>query len=61
MIGERPGKRAVDLAHHLQRAWIVAADDDAVGPLEIVDRRALAQEFRVGDDREIGIRVGLAR
>ena len=26
--------------------------------LEILDRRALAQEFRIGDDRDIG--VGLA-
>ena len=31
------------------------ADDDAVGPLEIVDRRAFAQEFRIGDDGEFGV------
>ena len=32
----------------------------AVGALEIADRRAFAQEFGVGDDGELGLRVGLA-
>ena len=36
------------------------ADDDAVRPLEVVDRGALAQEFRIGDDGEIGVRPFLA-
>jgi hypothetical protein len=32
-----------------------------VGPHEILDRRALAQEFRVGGDIEAGIRQGFAQ
>jgi ABC-type cobalamin/Fe3+-siderophores transport system ATPase subunit len=34
-------------------ARIIGPDDDPVGPLEIPDRRPFAQEFRVGDDRDI--------
>ena len=54
------GQRPVDLAHHLARALVVGADHDAVGELEVADRRALAQEFRIGDDRDVGRRLGLA-
>ena len=53
-------ERPVELAHHLPRAVALGADDDAVGAHEIVDRRALAQELRIGDDVEVGLRVGLA-
>ena len=48
-------ERAIDLAHHIARAVAVAADDDAVGPAEIADGRAFAQEFRIGGDVEFGI------
>ncbi len=34
------------------------ADDDAVGPLEILDRRALAQELGIGGDLEVEGRAG---
>ena len=40
-------ERTIDLAHHFAGARIADADDDAVGPLEIVDRRAFAQKFRI--------------
>ena len=43
-------ERPVELGHHLARARVVGADHDAVGMLEVLDRRALAQEFRVGHD-----------
>ncbi len=39
----------------------MATDDDAVGPLEVVDRGAFAQEFGVGHDGEFRIRVVLAQ
>jgi hypothetical protein len=52
-------ERAVDLGHDLGRALGLDADDHAVGPHEIVDRRALAQEFGVRGDVELGVRVGL--
>ena len=42
-------QRAIDLAHHLAPIFVLGADDDAVGPLEVADRRAFAQEFGVGD------------
>jgi hypothetical protein len=53
-------QRPIDLAHHLAPEFILGADDDAVGPLEIADGRALAQEFGVGDDGELVARSGLA-
>ena len=54
MIGERVEiERAINFRHHFARARIVGADHDAVGMLEVADRRALAQEFRIGDDGEI--------
>ena len=52
-------ERAVDVGHDLARALVVGADDDAVGPLEVVDGGALAQELRVRHDRELGVRPGL--
>ena len=54
-------KRPVDFGHHGARRFIVAADDDAVRVLEIVDRRAFAQEFRVGDDVHVGFRPHVAQ
>ena len=53
-------QRAIDLRHHRLGALVLDADDDAVGALEILDRRAFAQEFGIGDDVEIRLRVGLA-
>ena len=49
-------ERAVDFPHHLAGAFGVAADHHAVGPPEILDRRAFAQEFRIGGDVEIARR-----
>ncbi len=53
-------ERPVDFAHHRLGALILQAEDNAVRPLEIGDRRALAQEFGVRDDGEIGVRPRLA-
>ena len=53
-------ERPVELGHHLAGALVLGADDDAVRPLEVGDGRALAQEFRVGDDGEVAVRPGLA-
>ena len=54
-------ERPVDLGHDRHGALVVGADDDAVGTLEIVDGRAFAQEFRVGDDGEVGVRAAVSR
>ena len=48
-------KRPVDFRDHGARPRIVGADHDAVGMLEILDRGAFAQEFRIGDDLDIGV------
>ncbi len=48
-------ERAVELRHHLLGALVRGADDDAVGMLEVLDRRALAQEFRVRHHRDVGV------
>ena len=40
-------ERAIELAHHFARAFVIGADDDAIRALEVADGRALAQEFRV--------------
>ncbi len=53
-------ERAVNLVHDALCPRFVRADDDAVGALEVGDRRAFAQEFRVGHDRELRIRTGFA-
>ena len=50
-------ERPVDFGHHLARALVVGADDDAVGVLEVLDRRAFAQKFRIGDDDDVGLRA----
>ncbi len=46
------GERRVELAHHLGAARIVGADDDAIGPQEVVDGGALLEELGVADDAE---------
>ena len=53
-------QRPIDLAHDGARAFVVGADHDAVGMPEIFDRRAFAQEFRIGDDVEVGVGPRLA-
>ncbi len=53
-------ERAVDLPHHLPRPVAVAADDDAVGPPEILDRRSLAQEFGVRGHVELRLGIAVA-
>jgi hypothetical protein len=52
-------QRTVDIAEHFSRALVGGADHDAVGKLEVADRRALAQKFRVGGHHHVGRRVGL--
>ena len=42
------------------RARSSGADHDAVGKLEVADRGALAQKFRVGGNHQIGGRIGFA-
>jgi hypothetical protein len=53
-------QRPVDIAEHLASALVRGADHDAVGEFEVADGRALAQEFRIGRDHDIGRRIGLA-
>ena len=53
-------QRPVELAHHPARPLVLGADHDAVRPLEVLDRRALAQEFRIRHHREIGVGAELA-
>jgi hypothetical protein len=45
-------ERRVQLAQQRGRALILRTDDDAVRAHEILDRRALLQELRIGDDTE---------
>ena len=54
-------KRPVDLRKHGAGARIFGADHDAIGMLEILDRGALAQEFGIGDDLDLGIGTLLAQ
>ncbi len=53
-------ERPVDFGDHLLRTLVVGADHDPVRMLEVADRRALAQELRIGGDDDIGRRIGLA-
>jgi len=53
-------ERAVELAHYFTGALVLAADDHAVRPFEVVDGRALAQEFGVGGHGEFGLGRGAA-
>ena len=53
-------ERAIDLHHRRAGPLVVQPDHDPVGPLEILYRRALAQELGIGHYREIGIGTGLA-
>ena len=48
-------KRPIQFAHYIARARVLAADDDAVRMLEVLDGGALAQELRVGHHRAIGL------
>ncbi|MCY1172163.1 hypothetical protein D9M73_122940 [compost metagenome] len=45
-------KRTIDIAHHLLGTRIVGADDDTIGAFEVSDRSTLAQELRIGHDRD---------
>ena len=49
-------ERPIDVAHHRAGAIVRSADDDPVGVLEVRDRGAFAQEFRIGDDDDVGVR-----
>ena len=53
-------QRAIEVRHHHPRPLVLDADDDPVRPLEIVDRRAFAQELGVGDHRDIRLGAGAA-
>lgn len=46
--------------HHIADVRALGADHDAVGPLEVLDDEAFAQEVRIGHDGEIGTRVHVA-
>ena len=52
-------KRPVELGHYFARADIVTTEDDSIRMLEILDRRALAQKFRIRHDGNIGVRPRL--
>ena len=43
-------KRCVDGSHYLHRPWMVGTNNNAVGPLKVLDRGTLFKEFRVGDN-----------
>ena len=49
-------ERAIERPHDRAGALAVGADHDPVGPHEILDRRALAQKFRIGGDVEPALR-----
>ncbi len=51
----------VERTHQLGGARIVGADDDPVGLHEVADRRALLQEFGIGDDVELDLGAALPR
>ena len=53
-------QRAVEPRQHVAGAVGLGADDHPVGPHEIADRAAFAQEFRVRRDVEIELRTGVA-
>ena len=48
-------KRPVDFGEHGAGARVVGADHDAVRVLEVLDRGAFAQKFRIGDDLDFGV------
>ena len=50
----------VELGHHGAGAVVLHPHDDAIGALEVLDRRPLAQELRVGDHGDVGLRAGFA-
>ncbi len=54
-------KRPIELRDHGARAHVVGADDDAVGMLEILDRGALAQEFRIRHHLDVGVGARVAQ
>ena len=54
-------ERPVERAEHAAGVLAVGADHDAVGPHEILDRRTLAQEFRVRGDIEAVFRQPVAQ
>ena len=49
-------QRTVDIRKHVAGVGVIGADDDAVRVLEVLDRRAFAQEFRIGDDSHRDVR-----
>src|SRR5690606_29818802 len=50
---DRRGDADVERRHPHGGRLVVAADDDAVGVEEVVDRRALPEELGVGDDGDV--------
>ena len=54
-------ERPIERAQHGAGMLAVSADDDPVGPHEILDRRAFAQEFRVRGNIEAALRQDLAQ
>ena len=53
-------ERTIDFGENIAGFGIVGTDDDAIRPLEIRNGRALAQEFRIGDHGEFGVRTSFA-
>ncbi len=51
----------VDCGEDRPRLGVVAADHNAIGMLEILDRSAFTQEFRIRDDRDPGVGTLLAQ
>ena len=45
-------ERRVQFSHQLRGPVVLGADDDAVGPHEVLDGRALLEELRVAHDAE---------
>src|SRR5271167_4584707 len=53
-------KRPIDLCYNFLGVLIFSSDNDAIGMLEIVDCRSLAQKLRIRDDHKVGIRSRLS-
>src|SRR5690606_26674344 len=49
------GERLVKAFHDLAGAWVLAADEHAVGMGEVLNSGAFAQELRIGAHGEVGI------
>jgi hypothetical protein len=50
-------ERTVDFAHDLDGTRLLGAENDAVGALEVGNRRTFAQKLGIGDDGDVLVRI----